>query len=127
MPGDNILGEIIPGKQIIVHRRECNKILELISSNKNSVIRLSWPKIKQDKYKTKIIIEADGRANIGTKLTKEILEHGNIKILAIKFDNENSHSIIIMTLTVNNKKSLSELIKKYKKFDGVISVERFME
>ena len=127
LPDDNILGEIMPGKLIIVHRRECNKILELISSNKNSVIRLSWPQIEQDKYKTKIIIEADGRANIGTKLTKEILEHRNIKILAIKFDNENSHSIITITLIVNNKKSLNELIEKYKKIDSVISAERFME
>jgi len=127
LPGDRILGEIIPSKEIIVHRHNCSNINELINSKRNAVIRLPWSKISRDSYTTKLLIRSINDTNINKMITKEVLNHKGIKILAIRFDTDNNELLTTLKISINDIDNLNNLITKYKEIAQIKEVDRYIE
>lgn len=127
LPGDKILGEIIPGKEIIVHRRDCNKIIELISAKENTIIRLDWTQIKKDSYTSKLEITTENIPDINSRITAAIVALKGIKILGFKFNTDKDEQKGILTINFKQINVYNQLIEKIKEIDGVKSIERYIE
>lgn len=127
LPGDNIIGEINPGVNIMLHRRRCNKTLESLSSRKIAIMRMQWNNISLPFLVSKIIIRAIDHPNIKADITKTVMNLEGIIFKAFKTEKENED--IIATLTVNIKivENFKQLLAQLGSIDNVKSVERYIE
>jgi RelA/SpoT family (p)ppGpp synthetase len=127
LPGDKIFGEIIPGKEIIVHRRECNKILELISGKQNTIIRIDHSQINKDSYTSKLEIRTENKPGINSKITAAIVTLKGIRILGFKFNADKDEQTGILTISFKDINVFNQLLEKLKEIDDVKIIERYIE
>jgi len=127
LPDDRISGEINPGKEIIVHRRECNKILELVSAKQNTIIRLDWSQIHKDGYHSKLVIRTESQPDINAKITSTIVTLQGIKILGFKFNIDKNEQTGILTISFKQIAVFNQLLEKLEEIEGVKSIERYIE
>lgn len=127
LPGDNIVGEINPGVDISLHRRRCNKTLELLSSRKIAIMKMQWSNISLPSMISKILIRAIEHPAIKADISMAVMNMEGITIRAFKSENENGD--IIATLTVNIKvfENFPLLLEKLGSMDKVKSVERYID
>ena len=64
VPGDNILGYITKGRGVSVHRADCANLRNLIKTDSDKVIEVSWGGTKGTSYIAEIRIKAGDRMGI---------------------------------------------------------------
>jgi len=127
IPGDQIIGEIIPGSEIVIHRRKCSKTLELISSAKPALVRLDWNIIKKSHYLSRIVIKGELHAELTSQITTVILTLNNIQIQGFKFDTNEIEFTGYVTINFKTIDDFNALMDKLQTIKGVKSVERVID
>ncbi len=127
LPGDEIIGEIIPGREIIVHRAECGKARELRTSKQNAIVFLTWDKAKQDSYVSKLIIRAKNNPEINSKIAASVVSLKGLKILGFKFDIDKEELTGILTIKFSTMEIYRKLLDKIRKIEDVYQIKRFTE
>lgn len=123
VPGDEIVGYITRGRGVSVHRADCTNIS---TTDKDArFIEVEWDNQKTINFTAEIQIEAVDRPGLLQDITGAYTEfkvnatHLNLRV------NKEKIAIMNITFEIKESKELNDLIKKFKKIDGVIDVYRY--
>lgn len=121
LPGDKIYGFVSKGSGIVVHRVECNNILNV---DKNRLLKAYWGLNITRKYKVKIKITGLYRESTLTEVITNISAKG-VNIAQVNFKKNDDLQIIIqLNLLLNNNEDLDSLIINLKKIKDIYQIER---
>ena len=123
VPGDDIVGYITRGRGVSVHRSDCTNIA---STDKDArFIEVEWDNSKTISFTAELQIEAVDRPGLLQDITGTYTEfkvnatHLNLRI------NKDKIAVMNITFEIKESKELNDLIKKFKRIDGVIDVYRY--
>ena len=122
VPGDEIVGYITRGRGVSVHRSDCPNVSDLSSHDR--FIDVEWDQNKKTSYQAEIQLKGSDRPGLLTEIT-QLLSEGHLTVTSLNArTNKEKLAIINMTLEIQNIEQLNNLIKKFKKINGVIDVYR---
>lgn len=123
VPGDDIVGYITRGRGVSVHRADCTNIS---ATDKDArFIEVEWDNSKTINFTAELQIEAVDRPGLLQDITGAYTEfkvnatHLNLRV------NKDKIAVMNITFEIKESKELNDLIKKFKRIDGVIDVYRY--
>lgn len=123
VPGDEIVGYITRGRGVSVHRSDCTNIS---ATEKDArFIEVEWDNSNNLNFTAEIQIEAVDRPGLLQDITgtytdfKVNATHLNLRV------NKDKIAIMNIIFEIKESKVLNDLIKKFKRINGVIDVYRY--
>jgi GTP pyrophosphokinase len=124
VPGDAIVGFITRGRGVSIHRADCTNIHDLNDTEDERFIDVEWDEGEEITFTSELQIKALDRPRLLQDLTRLYTDAKlNATSLNLRINKEKI-AIIEIAFEINETKQLEELIKKFKKLDGVIEVFR---
>lgn len=123
VPGDKIVGFVSRGRGVTVHRADCPNMQ---NEDQGRILEASWTGKNGDEgYTASIRIHGEERASILSIVSNSCTKY-NIFILAIngRIDTKNHVSIVDITLKINKKEDLDNMIRDISADTSVIDVFR---
>lgn len=122
VPGDEIIGYITRGRGVSIHRKDCANIADL--NIKERFIEVEWDTDKKISYQAEIQIKASDRSGLLSEIT-QLLTQSNLSVTSLNARTNKEKLVMInMTLEIKDLEQLKNIMKKIKKFRGVIDVYR---
>jgi len=122
VPGDPIIGYITKGRGIVIHRRDCVNIVQLMGKA-GRTIEVSWDVEGDKDFVVQLRILAAGRKDF-LKDVAEFLASMNINIVKMDMKTENTMITAYIILEVRNLTHLTHIIRRLYRIKGVLSVTR---
>lgn len=122
--GEDIVGYISLGKGIVVHRKKCKNVRQLMI-NKDRIVEVDWAKNDKDEIQSvAIMVTTENRTGMLAGITNAIAEiKTGIRDARANVSRDDT-GIIEVTVEVYDKKHLDRVISSIEKVPGVIAVER---
>lgn len=124
IPGDDIVGFIMPKKGIEIHRTNCFEAEKLMSNFGPSIVKTKWTEDADITFLAGIKIVGEDRIGMMNHLIKVISLNMKINIRSITIDTEDGIYEGIFKVFVHNTQEVNKLIENLKKVQGVFSVGR---
>ncbi len=123
--GDNIIGVVVSGVGIKIHRQECRNILHNESLRKMPV---KWNDIPnpQSTFRTQLSVYADDRPNL-LQETVVVLNKQNVGIENFGSRVKGNSVNMTLDLIVKNTDEINTVIENLKKVRSIVSVERILK
>jgi len=125
IPGDDVFGFITIGEGIKIHRVNCPNAIQLMSNYAYRIVKAKWMNQELISFLAGIRVTGIDRLGVVNNITKVISNEHNINMRSITFDSNDGVFEGKIMLFVNDTKHLTELTKKLKRVDGIMSVSRF--
>ena len=124
IPGDDVIGLIMPENPIMVHRANCKNAVNLMSSFGNRIVKAKWN--EKDTVKFLAGVEFNGIDKIGIiyQITNIISQKHQLKIRSFHLDSSNEISQGKIMLYVQSTQKLNNLITDLKKIKEIKKVSR---
>jgi guanosine-3',5'-bis(diphosphate) 3'-pyrophosphohydrolase len=122
VPGDPILGFITKGRGIIVHRKDCVNLLQLMGQS-SRIIEVSWDVEGETDFVVQLRILATGRKDF-LRDVAEFLASININIIKMDMKTENAMITAYIILEVRDLSHLTQIMRRLYRIKGVLSVTR---
>ena len=121
LPGDKIFGFVTVNKGTKIHKMNCPNAKEMYSRFPYRIIKAKWNNIDETSaFSSTIFINGTDKSGLTSEVTNIISEEFNIKLQAISFkSNKYNHFEGIIVVLVNNRKQLTDLIKRLKMIKGI--------
>ncbi len=130
VPGDDIVGYITRGRGVSIHRKDCTNIVSgERRGDTERYIRVYWEQ-EQDRntaYLSEIQIFATDRKGLLAEIAGAISE---LKILITGLNsktNKDQEAFVDITIEINSKDELNQVVRKLKNIAGVYDVRRKAE
>lgn len=125
IPSDEIIGSIIQGRGISVHRANCNRLAELQSHAPERIIDAVWDESYPASYSLVVRVEANDRSgslrDITTILTNEKV---NVLGIASRSDTRQQLATIDMTIRIYSLQVLGQVLGKFNQTPDMIDTRR---
>ena len=125
IPGDPVIGFITVGEGIKIHRKTCNNLINLSSSDPSKLIPVQWPKTEGNAFVAGIVMRGDDTPGILNDIAHTIVSYQNTNIKSININTNDSTFEGNVAVYVNDLEHLNRLIDRLKKIKGIYIVERF--
>lgn len=122
LPGDDIVGFIVTGKGVKVHRRNCPNISQL-ASQPDRVVPVSWDTHQEHHFNARVLLVATDRRHLIRDIT-ETLSKLDVNIQQFTMRKQDDLGIGKFVLEVKNLSQLTGILKKLRSLPKVIRVER---
>jgi GTP pyrophosphokinase len=124
IPGDDVIGLIMPKNPIMIHRANCKNAVDLMSSFGNRIVKAKWN--EKDPILFLSGIEFSGIDKIGLiyQLTSVISLKHKLKIRSFQLNSSNEISQGKIMLYVQDTQKLSNLISDLKKIKEIKKISR---
>lgn len=123
IPGDQIMGFISAEKGLVIHRQECSNV----KSFKNSPekwLDVHWESEVSETFNTELQIEVkNARGALATVATKIAEQKVDIDKISSE-DKDESFTLMHITVKVNSRKRLADIIRILKKMPVVEKIQR---
>ena len=126
IPGDSITGIISPANELMIHRRECRVIQNLLNLKQTNLIELDWDSLHERNSYSEIKITATNRPDLMNDITSTILSCEDVIIRGISFDTHDTIFEGNINLSIPDTKHLNDLFKKLYDIQGIKLVERVL-
>ncbi len=124
IPGDDVVGVLMPEGGIQVHRTNCPQAIELMSKFGNRIVKAKWKVNETVTFLAGLNLSGVDRAKMLLDMTHVISAQAEINIRSMRMDTHDGYFEGEIMLYINDTKRLKELIVKLKALDGVESVTR---
>jgi guanosine-3',5'-bis(diphosphate) 3'-pyrophosphohydrolase len=125
IPGDEVIGLIASDHlPIQIHRTNCPKAIELVSSFGNTVVKLNWTNKESISFLSKIRITGIDKMGMISDLTQIITSEHNLNIQSFHIDARNGFTEGEVTLYVPDVVTLNRLMKNLRQVEGIRNVTR---
>lgn len=124
IPGDNVFGFVTSNEGIKIHRTDCPNAISMQSKFANRTIRAKWIRTEQSTFTANLVIRGIDTVGLVNKVTQIISNDLNVNIRSIGIAGEDGVFEGNITVVVEDRIHLSNVIDKLKKVEGVVSVER---
>ena len=123
VPGDEIVGYITKGRGVSIHRKDCENVKDLISSE-NRMIDVKWVAETKETYNVTIEVLSNDRQGLLVDILNT-LKNTKAKVMGVNTKvTKERIAIIDLDIEVENIKELNEIIRTIKKVDSVYEVRR---
>jgi GTP pyrophosphokinase len=124
IPGDDVIGILLPNNVIQVHRINCPNAIELMSKYGNRIVKTKWKKDEQVTFLVGIKLNGNDRKSLWRDLTGVISKNLDLNVKSVNLNAaEGSFEGTIM-LYISNVDQLNELMDELRKIEGVDKVFR---
>jgi len=125
IPGDDIIGYIVNGRGVSVHRQDCHNILSSAEKNRHRLIEVTWGREKQSHYTVDLAIEAYDRHGLVWDVAGILASH-QVNILSLKsqVDPELHRVHLRLHLAVLNLASLERVMTQIHHLPNVFDCRR---
>lgn len=124
IPGDDVFGFLTSNEGIKVHRNDCPNAVALQSRFADRTLKAKWIKAERADYTVNLIIKGIDTVGLVNKVTQIISNDLNVNIKAISISGHNGVFEGNITLIVEDKIHLYNVIENLKHVEGVTSVTR---
>jgi GTP pyrophosphokinase len=128
LPGDKVLGYLVVGKGISIHRRDCPNIQISNAEHPEKIIAVNWGGAEKHTYPVVILIDAYDRKDLLKDITS-LLSAEKINLTAIHSKSNPTDSTVKMNLTVevSDLTMLSRVLTRLMALPNVIECVRSHE
>jgi GTP pyrophosphokinase len=124
IPGDNVFGFLTVSDGIKVHKKNCPNALQLQSNYSYRILKANWMDSSQDGFTAEIILSGIDTMGLVNEVTKVISDNLGINMKSVLFESDDGVFSGKVTVVVQNKNILNNLIKNLKKINGIDKVTR---
>lgn len=124
IPGDDVFGFITINEGIKIHRVNCPNAVQLLSNYAYRVVKAKWTSQELISFLAGIKITGIDEVGLVNNITKIISSELNVNMRSISFDTNDGTFEGSVTVFVHDTNHLTELMKKLKKVNGVLTVTR---
>ena len=124
IPGDDVFGFITINEGIKIHRVNCPNAIQLLSNYAYRVVKAKWTSQELISFLSGIKITGIDEVGIVNNITKIISNELSVNMRSISFDTNDGTFEGTVMVFVHDTNHLTELMKKLKKVNGVLSVNR---
>ncbi|MEG2669136.1 MAG: TGS domain-containing protein, partial [Oscillospiraceae bacterium] len=126
VPGDKIVGYVTRGRGVAIHRTDCINIIHARSNEVETerIIPVHWSDEPETRFQAILYITATDRSLL---LYDTMATIGDMKISILNMNarqGKNDLAIIELTLEINDKDELNNVITRLKQVEGILSVVR---
>ncbi len=126
LPGDDIIGFITRGHGVSVHKRDCNNVPRDISTcaEPERWIPAHWEVGRSERFDSTVSIMSINRDGVLADLSV-LLSNLHVSLHAMSArETKDGNCEILLTISVEGKEHLDNVIQRLSKVNGVYSVER---
>ncbi len=124
IPGDDVFGFITIGEGIKIHRVNCPNALSMMSNYAYRIVKARWTGQEQISFLAGIKVSGIDEVGLVNNVTKIISNELSVNMRSLNFDTHDGIFEGMIMLFVHDAQHLTELMKKLKKVNGVLSVSR---
>jgi GTP diphosphokinase / guanosine-3',5'-bis(diphosphate) 3'-diphosphatase len=124
IPGDDVFGFVTINEGIKIHRVNCPNAIQLLSNYAYRVVKAKWTSKELISFLAGIKITGIDEVGLVNNITKIISNELNVNMRSISFDTNDGTFEGSVTVFVHDTHHLTELMKKLKKVNGVLTVTR---
>ena len=124
IPGDDVVAISLPGEPVQIHHPDCPVAMKLMSRHGESIVKARWQFGEDFAFLATLKILAVNKMGFGAMLFDTITNQEKLDMQAMEMKNEGGMVVAMVSVYVNNLKTLENLIDKIKKIDLVKKVER---
>ena len=124
IPGDDVFGFITINEGIKIHRVNCPNAIQLLSNYAYRVVKAKWTSQELISFLAGIKITGIDEVGIVNNITKIISNELNVNMRSLNFDTNDGTFDGTVMVFVQDTNHLTELMKKLKKVNGVLTVTR---
>lgn len=124
IPGDDVFGFITINEGIKIHRVNCPNAIQLLSNYAYRVVKAKWTSQELISFLSGIKITGIDEVGLVNNITKIISNELNVNMRSISFDSHDGTFEGTVMVFVHDTNHLTELMKKLKKVNGVLTVTR---
>ncbi len=125
IPGDHVIGFITIGEGIKIHRKDCKNLINMVKTNSDRLVPVTWPKSNGAFFVAGLSIRGDDVPGILKDISNSITTYQNTNIKSVNITTGDSLFKGTITVFVKDLDHLNKLIERLKKNRGIYSVERF--
>lgn len=122
--GDDVFGFVTINEGIKIHRANCPNAIQLMSNYAYRIVKAKWTDSDKISFLAGIKIMGSDAVGIVNNITKIISNELNVNMRSISFDTNDGIFEGTIMVFVNDTNHLTELMKKLKKVNGVLTVAR---
>jgi GTP pyrophosphokinase len=124
IPGDDVFGFVTINEGIKIHRVNCPNAIQLLSNYAYRVVKAKWTNQELISFLAGIKITGIDEVGLVNNITKIISNELNVNMRSISFDSNDGTFEGTVMVFVHDTNHLTDLMKKLKKVNGVLSVTR---
>lgn len=125
IPGDPVIGFITIGEGVKIHRKTCNNLLNLSTTDESKLIKVQWPEAESALFVSGLVLKGEDRPGVLNDISHIIVTYQNTNIKSLNINSSDSFFEGSVTIYVHNLDHLNRIIERLKKLSGIHSVERF--
>ena len=123
IPGDQCVGYRF-GDDIIVHKADCEKALQLMANQGNKIVAVNWTLQKRFSYVARVKIEGIDNFVLLRDIMTVISKDLNVRVKNVSINNLDGVLSGHIDLYTSNVKDIKSLIDNLSKVQGLVSVKR---
>lgn len=124
IPGDEVFGFVTSNEGIKVHRTDCPNAIALQSRLANRVIKAKWKQAGANEFVAVVNINGIDTVGLVNKVTQIISNDLNVNIRSINVSGDGGLFDGAITVVVQDKHHLNNIMNQLKKVEGIRTVER---
>ena len=123
IPGDPIIGFLSAGKGLVVHQTTCRNVVEM-RKHPERIVRVDWePEVHGD-FRVQLRIDVANRPGVLATVAAAIAEN-NSNIENVEYlDRDSLSASLLFTIEVRHREHLAEVMKRVRRADVVLMVQR---
>ena len=124
IPGDAILGVLIPGEGVYVHRKKCMQLKELQSGGDIQPIDVEWGDAIRHSFSAHLELYAlNQKGTLATIAVAVARDSVNISDVHIISKDENT-ACVNLTLIINDRNQLSRIVRRLRREKCILHIKR---
>ncbi|MCL2681965.1 MAG: RelA/SpoT family protein [Bacteroidales bacterium] len=124
IPGDDVIGILMPNNVIQIHRINCPNAIELMSKYGNRIVKTKWKKDEQVTFLVGIKLSGNDRKGIWRDLTRVITKNLDLNAKSVHMDAAEGVFEGTIMLYISDVDHLNSLITELRKIEGIDKVYR---
>lgn len=124
LPGDDVIGLVMPKEGIVVHRTNCPRAIKLMSRYGNDIIKAKWNTSQEVTFLSGIKITGIDRKGLLLDVARIIVEATDLNIRSINIEGSEGMFEGTIMLYISDTEKLNQLMDTIRRIKGINSVMR---
>ncbi|MCL2027653.1 MAG: RelA/SpoT family protein [Bacteroidales bacterium] len=124
IPGDDVIGILMPNNVIQVHRINCPNAIELMSKYGNRIVKTKWRENEQVTFLVGVKLDGNDRKGLWRDMSRVISKNLDLNVKSVHLDAAEGTFEGAIMLYISDVVQLNELMDELRKIEGVDKVYR---
>jgi RelA/SpoT family (p)ppGpp synthetase len=121
VPGDKVLGFVTRGRGIMIHRRDCNNIVD--TKEPERLVDIDWGPERGERHTVDVEIRANDRRGLLSDLTNLVTNAG-VNITAVRAEGSKGEGWLRMSLEFSSAEQVVSVLQRIDRHRDVLEVRR---